>query len=246
MTGDIGQSLSQRRQQVGGDRFADRVDGALEANVWLEPEDELLLGDDAQDLEPGFIFIARDRLQAQDRRSDISDRVVEIVDDTLRSTCLTSVGGPRPHCLDRHPRREQLLDDDVVQVTGDTFPVLHHPKVLFCPAQPFLRLESLPNVTNDLDVAPWMTCRPRPPATSPRPARRSCRGGDARNVVDETEFARATGQSPEADDERWLPRVCTTSRPHRTHASSSAHPNARRSSPTRPHRPRLAASLDSS
>ena len=112
--------------------------------------------DDAQDLAPHSIAEPV-RLQAEDDRSDLADRVVEVVDHTRQSTRLIRLGGPRPHALDRHSRREQLLDDDVVQVTGDPFPVLHHPKVLFCLAQPFLRLESLPNIADDLDVAPRTT-----------------------------------------------------------------------------------------
>ena len=60
--------------------------------------------------------------------------------------------GPGGDALDRHAGREQLLDDDVVQVAGDALAVLHHSEVLLGLVQARLALEAFTDVAGDLHV----------------------------------------------------------------------------------------------
>ena len=82
-------------------------------------------------------------------------RIVSSRSSTTRreSVPVFGVGGTCGHGLDRHPRGEELLDHDVVQVAGDPLTVLDHAEVLLGLTQAFVGLDPFANVAHDLHVA---------------------------------------------------------------------------------------------
>ena len=108
---------------------------------------------DAQHLRAHPVAVTGVGLETEDDRADLPDRLVEVVDDHRKSLPMFGVGGARGDGLDHHPRGEELLDHDVMEVTGDALTVLDHPEMLLGLTQAFVGRDSFANVTDDLHVA---------------------------------------------------------------------------------------------
>ena len=172
--GDVRQRLAQAREQLLGDPRVHRVDGSVEADTRLEAQGGTLVVHDAQHLRPHTATVASVGLEAEDDRTDLPDRVVEIVDDAGEAAPVFGIRGARGHALDGHPRGEELLDDDVVQVAGDALTVFDHTEVLLglAAAVPPSRSVRVRHARSS-HSAPGCRRRPGWPASGSRPGDRS-------------------------------------------------------------------------
>ncbi len=99
------------------------VDRSAKPNFRVEPEGSRRFGAEAEHLGANTAVGVGLRLEREDRRADLADRVVELRDRVADASSELSVLGERERCLKGQPRREEPLDDRVVEVAGDALPV---------------------------------------------------------------------------------------------------------------------------
>ena len=93
-----------------------------------EPERHGHLLHDFEDLRPQAVpfRVVAVRLQGEDRRPDLPDRLVQGIHRAADPVRHLRPGDQRHSALQRHPGRVEPLDHQVVQVAGDPVPVLEH------------------------------------------------------------------------------------------------------------------------
>ena len=133
LVGDLG---GQARAAVGHAR-ARPLGRDLDAHLRGEAQDRrrgLRLGAEPV-LDRRRVRVGR-RVQGEDGRADLPDRLVEVGDGLLDAGPRVRVGDERLHAHERHRGREQALDHHVVQVARDAVAVLEHAHLLGAPVEP--------------------------------------------------------------------------------------------------------------
>ena len=154
VAGGVGEGFAERGHEVFDDGVGHRLQRAIEGQFRGEAERRLLSVDhvDHPSAHAGGVEVVHG--EAEDRLTDLADGLVQLVhhlEDPGAGEDVTLRSGQ----LERHSRREQALDDRVVQVTGDALPVLEHPQLLFGGAQLAFGLQTLghvPAAGHDLPV----------------------------------------------------------------------------------------------
>ncbi len=121
VTGRVRQRLAQHRQQIGHDLRVDAgIDRTVERDVRSQAGPLGNLFDQVEDLgaEPGVLM----GFQGEDAGPDLADRLVDLVDG-LDEPGPVRLRRARRDGLEHHADREQALDDGVVQVASDAFPI---------------------------------------------------------------------------------------------------------------------------
>jgi hypothetical protein len=153
MAGDVGQRLPRHGAHLGGDARRHRGERSLHADRRGETQRALGVRDELQDLRAQAGLRPRAGPQGEDRLADLPDRDVQLMDH------LVDPGGhprhvPQAHrALQHHARREQPLDDAVVQVPRHPLAFRQH--LLLCPglAQLGLRPQPAGDVAQDGRIA---------------------------------------------------------------------------------------------
>jgi len=127
---DVGQRLADHgfgvSQQAGAH---DHIDGTDEPEGGREAEERTEFLDQVDgDLphETGLDVLA----QIEDRRADLFDRVVDVIDRAGESCPGLAVRHRGRRCLQAESRGEQALDDVIVQVASDPVPIFQHGEAL--------------------------------------------------------------------------------------------------------------------
>src|SRR5437588_12558104 len=111
-----------------GSRLGDgRVDRAYEPKFGREPEHLARRIDVGEDVDA--YATPRSSLEGEDRATDVADRLVDLFHG-LRDVARDLGPSNRQRRLQGHSRREQSLDDFVVELAGDALPVLAGGQVL--------------------------------------------------------------------------------------------------------------------
>ena len=130
VSSDVGQRLSERRQQLAGHlRGHERVHRAIEQDPWLEAQRARRLPGQIQHFGPQALgFVEVRAFDVEDHGADLAHRGIELVDRLVDASPRLAIGDQPPGALERQPGREQALDHRVVEITGD-------PLLIFQPAQ---------------------------------------------------------------------------------------------------------------
>ena len=123
--GDVRERFAQRREKIVGDRARDLgVDRTVEDDTRLERQRPGGFAGNLEDIPAQGPDFRPRRLDVEDHRPDVTDGQIELLDRGLDPAARLVLADQPGRPLQREPRREESLDDRVVQVTRDAFLIL--------------------------------------------------------------------------------------------------------------------------